>query len=76
LIYLPNIRRIGGINKGVEIKRIKNLGINPRSGGSPPKDRSVRAIVIFIFSDIRFDDDISLGVLIFNEKNKYIKIIK
>lgn len=62
------------MNKGVLTRITKSFGINPSNGGSPPRDRRERAITSFVWDDIELEDDISLGVLILNEKNKYIRI--
>lgn len=48
LIYLPSIRKNGGINNGALTKRTINFGINPNKGGRPPSDRRVSAITILV----------------------------
>lgn len=64
------------MKRGVLIRRTTSLGRNPRRGGRPPKDKRESAITIFVWGEIELEEDISFGVLIFDEWNRYIKIIK
>jgi hypothetical protein len=64
LIYLPSIKNKGGRNKGALTKRTINFGIKPSKGGIPPKERSVKATAIFTWPGMRFEEEMSFGVLV------------
>ena len=75
-MYLPTIRNSGTIAEEDLTHRTRSLGINPSSGGSPPKEKSPKARMDLCEGDRRDDEDRSFGVLIFMKCINIISRIK
>ncbi len=64
-IYLPIIKSKGGRVSEERVARTRSFGINPRSGGRPPRDRRVKARIVLFAWELVIREDKSFGVLIF-----------